>query len=249
MTWHQLFDQACRSAGHRGNSVLATELCRMTNRRSEADHRTAVRNIANWRQGKHLPNRSALAALESLLNVEADPDLAEKWRALYEMGRSTGAQERTCSTAPINGEPHTSSSLVLRRPAVLLACLAVAALSLAAWKFAFEDLARVAETGVDDRSLELVPYLERIRLAPGMSAVVHGARGVPCGSSPPDWDEVRSNLPALRVGAWSDGGMGFRVSKSCAGVVPVRAVVVTATREGRDDVLLFGDPVTVEVEQ
>lgn len=99
-----------------------------------------------------------------------------------------------------------------------------------------------------DMTGQSIPYLEHAAVRVGQSVVVHGARGA-CGEPPPSWDITARELPPLAIGRWSDGGVGYCRSRSCGGRTPARAVVFTAAKPGEERLLLFGDPVSIRVEQ
>ena len=93
-----------------------------------------------------------------------------------------------------------------------------------------------------------VYWRELSELKVGDSVVIHAKRGR-CGEQPPSWEQVFEYLPESLTGIWSDGGVGYRVSRSCGGATPARAVVFTATRPGEERFMLYEDPITIRVEE
>ncbi len=91
-----------------------------------------------------------------------------------------------------------------------------------------------------------IPYKKNVSLEVGGSEVIHGYRGK-CGQSPPAWEVISPKLPVVSLGTFSDGGIGFRGSRSCGGHTPARAIRFTATQPGAENIKLFGDPVSFEV--
>lgn len=89
----------------------------------------------------------------------------------------------------------------------------------------------------------VIKYTERVTLAVGQSAVIHGIRGE-CGQNP-----VKSeiSLPALKTGALSLGKPGVRNSGSCGGPTPAIEVIFTATAKGRESFVVEGDKISVRV--
>ena len=99
---------------------------------------------------------------------------------------------------------------------------------------------------VIDMTGERIYWRELSEVAVGESVVIHGKRGR-CGEQPPSWEETFEVLPELSTGIWSDGGVGYRISRSCGGATPARAVVFTATRPGEERFMLYEDPITLRV--
>lgn len=88
-----------------------------------------------------------------------------------------------------------------------------------------------------------IKYKERVTLAVGQSAVIHGIRGE-CGQAPATSDIA---LPALQTGTLSLGKLGTRNSNSCGGPTPAIEVIFTATTKGRESFEVEGDKITVRV--
>ena len=91
-----------------------------------------------------------------------------------------------------------------------------------------------------------IPYQKNVSLEVGQSAVIYGVRGK-CGQAAPSWEEIAAQLPNITTGKFSDGGVGTRYSRGCGGTTPARAIQLTATSPGREQLMLFQDPVNIEV--
>jgi hypothetical protein len=81
--WHQLFDELCNGAGYYDTAALAFAYCALTASKGERQFDTAVRNLNNWRSGRHLPRTKNLRLLARLLKVSENPDLQRHWNTLY----------------------------------------------------------------------------------------------------------------------------------------------------------------------
>lgn len=92
-----------------------------------------------------------------------------------------------------------------------------------------------------------IPYQKNLSLKVGESAIIYGVRGWQCGQSAPSWEEIAKQLPTVSTGRFSDGGLGTRQSRGCGGPTPARAIQYTATATGNEQLILFTDPVNIEV--
>lgn len=86
-----------------------------------------------------------------------------------------------------------------------------------------------------------------VELSVGKSVIIHGARSNTCGSPPPAWTDLEASLPSSSLGAFSDGGVGTRLSARCNGPTPARAIKFTAKTKGSEKVYLEGDRITITV--
>lgn len=75
--WHQLLDALCTEQGYLDNLSLADKLCAISGNRSQAAFDTALKNLRNWRQGVHVPQRRNFLALTRLLKVDRQERLRE----------------------------------------------------------------------------------------------------------------------------------------------------------------------------
>lgn len=283
--WHRLFDALCLEQGHLDNNGLASAFCALSKNKSNGAYESTLKNLNNWRQGVHTPNRRNFRLLTLLLRLEEGDAVLPHWRRLYEE-----AQRRKPAAGPkrdreVLGEPLPSSfpsllppsppfpvpsplsstspapaaaALFRRRAgwgrAVAAALVLAAASGVLLWLIGPPD--SEAERALGNRPTPGDPVLdmtdrqiywrELAELAVGQSAVIHGKRGR-CGEPPPSWAETFEDLPGLSTGRWSDGGVGYRVSRSCGGPTPARAVVFTATQPGEDRFILYEDPITLRV--
>lgn len=257
--WFMLFDEVCLEQGHIDNLKLASALCDLGKSTAPAAFDSAVKSLSHWRQGKHTPNRRNFRLLTLILEIDDQSGRAEEWQSLYEQAlrRKPIAEEDTLVAQSRGTEESPEVSLSARRFAKPIMRYAALAGVLAIIAFGVLTLNEpVAISGTDTRGITTLPvdmsdqqiyYRELANLEVGESIVVHGKRGPACSEQPPEWPDVLKFLPELSTGVWSDGGVGFRVSRSCGGSTPARAVVFTATRPGMDKFMLYDDPITITV--
>lgn len=255
--WWRLFDALCTERGHIDNGRLASGYCELAGKKVDGAYDAALKSLNNWRKGLHTPSRRNFRLLTLLLRIEAGDEALPHWNRLYEE-----AQRRRPAADPehaeLNGTGAVSRLSPSRRGRI---AIAVALLVLVAGIGVFgpggwpeprtEAAARKKpEPGppVIDMTGERIYWRELSEVNVGESVVIHAKRGR-CGEQPPSWEETFEYLPELATGIWSDGGIGYRVSRSCGGATPARAVVFTATRPGEDRFMLYEDPITIRVEQ
>lgn len=82
-TWHEMLDALCVEQGHMDNLALAEQLCAASGNKTQAAFDTAVKNLRNWRQGVHIPQRRNFLLLGKLLKVDQRAGLRERWNRLY----------------------------------------------------------------------------------------------------------------------------------------------------------------------
>lgn len=263
--WWRLFDALCIERGHVDNSQLAGEYCDITRRKADGAYETALKSLNNWRKGLHTPSRRNFRLLTLLLRIEAVDEASPHWNRLYEE-----AQRRKPATETENGEangtddipeattplPPVTASRRVRRwqiaATVALVVLVVGGgmVGLSGWSEPQTEAAarKKPEPGlpVIDMTGQRVYWRELSEVKIGESVVIHAKRGR-CGEQPPLWEETFEYLPELATGIWSDGGVGYRVSRSCGGATPARAVVFTATRPGEERFMLYEDQITIRV--
>lgn len=92
-----------------------------------------------------------------------------------------------------------------------------------------------------------IKYKRAIKIKVGESVVLKGARNEDCGDTAPDWKRVTQELPKTDLGTFSDGGVGTIKSNRCGGRVGARAIIFTATKAGRANLNVAGDPVKVTI--
>lgn len=265
--WWRLFDALCIERGHVDNSQLAGEYCDLTKKKADGAYETALKSLNNWRKGLHTPSRRNFRLLTLLLGIEDGNEALPHWHRLYEE-----AQRRKPAFDPENGEPNgtedtpeaaasPSSGAVSRlahrsRIAIAMAMVVLIAgvgmIGLSGWPEPQTEAAtrKKPEPGppVIDMTGERIYWRELSEVKIGESVVIHAKRGR-CGEQPPSWEQVFEYLPELSTGIWSDGGVGYRVSRSCGGATPARAVVFTATRPGEERFMLYEDPITIRVDE
>ncbi|MEQ8322278.1 MAG: hypothetical protein RH946_18600 [Rhodospirillales bacterium] len=248
--WHQLFDAICIENGYEDNSTLANELCVHAGTHDEAAYGAAVKNLSNWRRGQHLPNRRNFGALTTILKIDSDPERLAEWNRLYNIAKET---PKAIESTPSPVDQSKSMPGLLRSPVV---GAAVAALILVAGYGVYQSIAQdpphslppemiISQDPIDMTGKQIY-WREITELKVGDFAVIHAARGK-CGEQPPSWPETVEKLPELPLGVWLDGGVGYRVSRSCGGATPARAVVFKATVPGSVNFMLYMDPITISV--
>jgi hypothetical protein len=259
--WHRLFDAVCLERGHVDNSALASAYCNLTRKKADGAYDSALRSLNNWRHGAHLPNRRNARILTLLLGIEEGDPVLSHWTRLYEETRrrrrgadlQDGEAEDAAGAVP-------PAQVAAPRPTYRWRIGAAAGLALVVvggvliGRGGGDDSAAQSamtpkpEPGpmVIDMTDQRIYWRELAEVSVGESVVIHAKRGR-CGQQPPSWEDTFAHLPALTTGIWSDGGVGYRVSRACGGATPARAVVFTATRPGEDRFMLYEDPVTIRV--
>lgn len=254
--WHLLFNELCNRAGHFDNAKLAGDYCSRLGRRGGMQFETAVRNLRNWRAGKHIPRQRNFMILSHLLDVARDPGLMIAWNSLYARARETEGfaqpdngdpAEHVLPVAaplspPVQGAPAVMPKRIEIRKfitGIALFCGGV----VAAEVYRSEPWLRFQASP----QYPLIVLRPHVSLVVGESLAIHGDRG-DCGKPPPDWEYVLTRLPISRIGTFSDGGVARRNSNFCRGETPARAVMFTADRPGVEELLVLGDVMRVTVE-
>lgn len=256
--WYELFDMLCDRAGYYDDADLAAAYCALTGHGERKQFEAAARNLNNWRSGRHLPRPGNLRLLARLLKVADDPELQQHWTRLY---RQAGQAPESSSRLPVVSAG-LGRDVELLPPAavgtdVLVPYRAVAGggrrwssaqAALACLVFLCAGAAAGATVatyvwqpwrGVADDA-PVVPFRPKIEMKLGETRVIHAERG-DCGKLPRDWAAVQSNLPYVRMGSFSDGGLARRFSKFCQGLTPARAIRFTATSAGIEEFEIQGD--------
>lgn len=236
--WNVLLDELCSRAGFPDTASLASRFCELANHGGQRDFDTTVRNLNNWRSGRHIPRLRSLRILEQLLDVNADPELAARWTALY----------RQASEAEEDEPPSVAAATAAdaSRPKGERRWLGVEALTAGALMFAaglgvgllYDSQWRPWGGPADDAPL--IAYTPEWELAVGESKMIHSERG-DCGKLPRDWALVAESLPVSQIVAFSDGGLARRNSKFCGGITPARAIVFTGIAAGVEEFRIQGD--------
>lgn len=260
--WHRLFDALCIEGGHLDNARLASDYCALTRKKSDTAYENALKSLSNWRQGHHTPSRRNFRILTLLLHLEATPDALACWEQLYNAaqrretaGRATYEALHRPQKSPKSPLGNADPSAKHRRRialSVLFIFIAVSSIFLVLNR---PDDLQSRIIGIPQPAPRVIDMTDQVIEARGLvlakigqSVVVHGSRGR-CGDPPPRWEQVLKGLPRLSNGIWSDGGVGFRVSRACGGSTPARAVVFTATRVGEERFTLYDDAVTIRVNE
>lgn len=263
--WHALFDALCNHLGHYDNARLGAEYCTRMGKRGEAHFEAAVRNLRNWRSGRHIPRQRNFMILTQMLDVATEPALLAHWNALYARARAADEENdagdgedglrdgAAIASIPSPAPPAslTSSATVAqdrtgdsgwldRKTAGIGAAFFVCGILAAeTWRAAPGLLYAMSKP-------PLIVLRPHATMEVGESLIIHGERG-DCGKPPPNWEYVLTRLPVSRIGTFSDGGIVRRNSNFCRGETPARAVTFTATRAGVEEFLVLGDVMRVTV--
>ena len=255
--WHVLFDELCNRSGDYDNARLGSEYCNRMGKHGEMHFETAIRNLRNWRSGKHIPRQRNFMVLSQLLDVAGEPALLDRWNVLYARARemddaapsggpdeADGIPASVHSNLPVPLTPGAAEPVARRfdRQAVLIGlvlfCCGVLASELyraEPWRWFYSI-----------QKPPLIVWRPHVSLLVGESLIIHGERG-DCGKPPPDWEYVLTRLPISRIGEFSDGGIVRRNSNFCRGETPARAVTFTAHKPGIEELLVLGDIMRVSV--
>lgn len=244
-SWHRLFDTLCEERGFSDNMSLAARYCEITSGRGQRQFDTAVRNLNNWRSGRHLPRLKSVRVLARVLGINGDVALMAQWDTLYDQASKASGEagaESTEDDTPVETRLRTrmaAGHLVL----TVLASVALFSLGVLAGRL-WDPEWRPWRTEVDDAPL--ITYLPEVRLVVGQSHIIHGERG-DCGRLPREWRDVWGNLPSSRIGEFSDAGVVRRYSMFCKGVTPARGIRFTATAPGTEEMYVTGDYMKITV--
>jgi hypothetical protein len=259
--WHLMFDELCNRAGYYDDATLASAYCALTASKGQRQFETAMRNLNNWRSGRHLPRSGNLRVLAKLLNVADDPATLALWSRLYRQAEdmearsglpvpiSTSAVAGARPMTVIAGVPHASGlpallsreGLSRRRFSMLQAVLGgIVLLAAGATVGSLITASGWRPWAGPADHAPIVPFNPVVTMKVGDTRPIYAERG-DCGKLPRDWELVESDQPALRPGTFSDGGLARRFSKFCQGLTPARAIVFTATTPGIEEFEIQGD--------
>jgi hypothetical protein len=259
--WHLLFDELCNRSGHYDNAGLASRYCTRLGKRGEGHFDTAVRNLRNWRSGRHIPRQRNFMVLSQVLEVAKDPDLLARWNELYAQVREAegetdavavfevGIEQPDTRTGPGAVSVDAAAVSGHKLPRVEMKTALVGLVFFCGGVLASEVYR--AEPWLSlwpEPKAPLIVLRPHVSLQVGESIVIHGERG-DCGKPPPDWEYVLTRLPISRIGSFSDGGVVRRNSNFCRGETPARAVTFTASRSGVEELLVLGDVMRVTVDE
>lgn len=248
--WNVLVDELCRRASFVDTASLASRFCELSNRGGQREFETAIRNLNNWRSGRHIPRMRSLKILEQLLKVDEDPRLSAHWHALYR--QASDAEEDADPGAPDGpssqqegGDTETGRHRNWHAPqavaaGTLLFCLGMGTGALLAsdWR----------PWGGPADNAPLYTYNPEVQMTVGESVTIYAERG-DCGKLPRDWSETFGALPVSQTGVFSDGGLARRNSKFCKGITPARAIIFSAIAPGVEEFLIQGDFFKVTVKE
>ncbi len=246
--WHQLFDQLCNSAGFYDDASLAKAYCHLAGMEDPKQQEATVRNLNNWRQGRHLPQQRNLDILATVLEVDRDPALRERWDALYEKAKLAGDDDvPVAKVVPVAGpeverSPKSSRGISLSQAAAGLALFvagaaAGSAITASGWR----------PWGGPADNAPIIPFEPLVTMKVGESRPIYAVRG-DCGQLPPSWVEIAAELPSPKLGTISDGGLARRNSKLCKGLTPAQAIVFSAKTAGVEEFKIQGDFFKMTVE-
>jgi len=241
--WHELLDALCAEHGYLDNMALADALCAASGNRTQAAFDTAVKNLRNWRQGVHIPQRRNFLLLGKILKVDEQDGLREHWNRLYGQAKVKPADDDVPdgATEPIT-RTRKSRWPLLVGGGVVMGMLGAAALGLSSVQQDEQADPVASYEGI------VAEYVRNVSVKVGESAIIHGARGNECGPAP-SWESAKLLLPELVTGTLTDGGVGTRVSRQCGGRVPARAILFTATTAGTEQISLYGDDIVIRVSE
>lgn len=247
--WNILLDELCHRAGFLDTASLAGRFCELANNGRQRDFETTIRNLNNWRSGRHIPRLRSLRVLEQVLKVDEDPELLDRWNALYRQASEAEEDEELSVRPEIqaaaggtnwSGRYRNWLNREVAATGVLLFLLGMGtgALLMSDWR----------PWGLLPADAPLVSYTPEFQIEVGESRIIHAERG-DCGRLPRDWNGVAGALPASETGIFSDGGLARRNSKFCGGETPARAIMFTAIQPGVEEFLIQGDFFRVVVDE
>lgn len=243
--WHELLDALCMEQNHLDNMTLAAQICEASGNKCQTAFEAALKNMRNWRQGVHLPQRRNVLLLAKLLRVDRSPALRERWNVLHAEARAGALEETPAGAGEANARPSPTRPQSRLVPAGAAAAFGVAfgaATAFFPWPAGVESEPAGSFEGIR------ADYVRTVTAKVGDALIIHGARGEACGPAP-DWERASARLPRLTTGDLTDGGIGTRYSRQCGGRVPARAILFTATRPGVEQISLYGDPIMINVQE
>ena len=241
--WHELLDALCAEHGYLDNMALADALCAASGNRTQAAFDTAVKNLRNWRQGVHIPQRRNFLLLGKILHIDQHDGLREYWNRLYGQAKVKPADDDVSddTTEPVK------QTRKARWPLLVSGGIVAGVLAAAALGLSFVQQEEPADPVASYEGI-VAEYVRNVSVKVGESAIIHGARGNECGPAP-SWESAKLLLPELVTGTLTDGGVGTRVSRQCGGRVPARAILFTATTVGTEQISLYGDDIVIRVSE
>lgn len=243
--WHELLDALCAEQGYLDNMALADALCAAGGNRTQAAFDTAVKNLRNWRQGIHIPQRRNFLLLGKILHVDQHGGLREHWNRLYREAKVKPAEDDAPDTG---GQAEAvTPSRKSRWPLVVGGVIVAGALGTAALVLPPGPQDEITDPVASFEGI-VAEYVRHVSIKVGESAIIHGARGNECDEAP-TWESAKLLLPDLVTGTLTDGGVGTRQSRQCGGRVAARAILFTATRPGTEQISLYGDDIVIRVSE
>ena len=244
--WHVLFDELCHNAGFHDSVSLAARYCELANGGRQQEYESVLRNLNNWRSGRHLPRLRSLRILERVLGMEREPALLARWNELYQRAGEEDDEPAVVSPAPPRASARIpAAGARLSLPLWQAAACGCLLLALGAAAGHVRGTGWRPWSGPADNA-PLVVYKPQVYLKVGQSKTIHAERGN-CGELPRDWPDVADDLPPSALGSFSDGGLARRNSKFCKGTTPARAIVYTAAKAGIEELMIQGDFLKVTV--
>lgn len=256
--WSRMFDALCDRAGYFDDTALASAYCALTQSKGQKQFETTLRNLNNWRTGRHLPRPANLRVLTKLLKLDEDPAAAAHWNALYKRAREVEAkgtdivaagevlpaakattsmmtpqpQVVTVYESALSGRKRWSNLQALLGGLVLLIAggAAGAAITASGWR----------PWGGPADGKPIIQFKPDVRMRVGDSRPIYAYRG-DCGILPPAWGVIASELPDPKLGTLTDGGLAQKNSKFCKGLTPAQAIVFTARQAGVEEFEIQGD--------
>lgn len=243
-TWHSLFNELCNRAGYFDDAALAAAYCSLAGNKGQTQFDTVLRNLNNWRSGRHVPRSGKLRILENLLGLRKDTALQAHWRDLHRAARPVDEAMQPAPEKAAVMRGGTTEQRQNRSPGRWTMLQAVCG------GLALFCLGAVAGGGVvasgwrpwagPADNAPIIPFRPKITMKLGETRPIYAVRG-DCGLLPDEWQEISLDLPTVRTGNFSDGGLARRHSKFCQGLTPARAIHFTATAAGMEEFEIQGD--------
>lgn len=239
-TWHALFNELCNRAGYFDDAALAAAYCGLLGNKDQKQFDTVLRNLNNWRSGRHLPRSGNLRILENLLALRKGTALHARWLELHRMAKPLEDEAQTMpDTKRFRSMPaRTGGTARWSTAQAFSAGIALFCLGLAVGGGAVFGGGVVASgwrpwAGPADNA-PIIPFRPDITMKLGETRPIYAVRG-DCGELPKDWTDLLPELPETRTGSLSDGGLARRHSKFCQGLTPARAIRFTASAAGTEE--------------
>lgn len=241
--WHVLFNELCNRAGYFDDAALAAAYCGLIGNKDQKQFDTVLRNLNNWRSGRHLPRSGNLRILENLLAIRKGTALQARWRELHRTARPLEEEARAMpDTTRVQTSPPvpTRVSQAGRWKVAQAVCAGIALFCTGALAGGGVVASGWRPWAGPADNAPIIPFRPDITMKRGETRPIYAVRG-DCGELPKDWADLLPDLPETRTGSLSDGGLARRHSKFCQGLTPARAIRFTASVVGTEEFEIQGD--------